>query len=86
MIFAIQSGAESESERVYQRFQKFFINALNEFQLEATSLFRGKSKPCGTLVLGLLVSINLVYYDRETGVWFGEPFPMFLLGELPLSK
>ena len=56
LCYQNKSGADSEKK--HQSFRKFFQNALDELQLEATSLefFRGKSKPCGT---GLLVSINL---------------------------
>lgn len=59
MIFAIKKGENSEKRN--QNFQKCFQNALDKLQLEATSFsfIRGKSHPCGTLVLGLLVSINL---------------------------
>jgi hypothetical protein len=58
MIFAIQGGDDSES--VYQRFQKGFHRALDELKLEATSFtfIRGKSRPCGTRILGLNVYIH----------------------------
>ena len=45
---------------VSQGFKQFFNEALTELKLEATSfeLVRGISKPCQTLVLGVLASIS----------------------------
>lgn len=58
IAFAIKEGANSEM--VSQRFKQFFNEALTELKLEATSLelVRGISKPCSTLVLGVLISIR----------------------------
>lgn len=58
IAFAMLEGANSEM--VSQGFQQFFNEALTELKLEATSLelVRGISKPCSTLVLGVLISIR----------------------------
>lgn len=58
IAFAIKEGANSEM--VSQGFKQFFNEALTELKLEATSLelVRGISKPCSTLVLGVLISIR----------------------------
>lgn len=58
IAFAMLEGANSEM--VSQGFKQFFNEALTELKLEATSLelVRGISKPCSTLVLGVLISIR----------------------------
>lgn len=60
MVFAIQSGADSEG--TYEKFRRFFQKALNNLKLSATSLelFREKreAKRRRILVLGLVVSIG----------------------------
>lgn len=58
IAFDIKEGANSEM--VSQGFKQFFNEALTELKLEATSLelVRGISKPCSTLVLGVLISIR----------------------------
>lgn len=54
IAFAIKEGANSEM--VSQGFKQFFNEALTELKLTATSLelVQGISKPCSTLVLGVL--------------------------------
>lgn len=58
IAFAMLEGANSEM--VSQGFKQFFNEALTELKLEATSLelVRGISKPCSTLILGVLISIR----------------------------
>ncbi|KAM1859816.1 hypothetical protein ACFX13_012066 [Malus domestica] len=55
ILFAIKKGANSET--VSQGFKQFFNEVLTKLKLEATSfeLVRGISKPCSTLVLGVLI-------------------------------
>lgn len=58
LLFAIKKGPESE--RVSQSFQQMFQESLAELKLFSKSLelIREVSKPCYTLVLGVLVLIH----------------------------